>query len=156
MVSKNNKISWSDELSIDQGIIDADHMFIFGLVDEFVSRGQQFKSVEEAYDLVHQLTEYATIHFRREERLHRKVGLSNADAHEAEHRRLEEGFAEIQRVVISTDLSQLGFVSDMMGSLIQDWLVNHINVFDVPMQQHADQLRKDSKHTPPIEDLTLL
>lgn len=156
MNKESRKIEWSNDLSIDQGVIDADHKYLFDLVNDFISKGQQFKTAEEAYDLVHRLSEYSSIHFRREESLLEKVNFPHTQAHKAEHSRLEDGLAEIQRLVISTQSEKLGFVSDMMGNLIHDWLVTHIRKCDLPMKIYIDEIHEESEGTPPIEDLTLL
>lgn len=152
MSGDRGKITWSDELSIDQSLIDADHKFIFQQVDDFIARGEQFRSAEEAHELVHRLSAYASIHFRREEYLHSQINYPHAEAHRNEHLKIEDGFVEIQHLVMATDVSQLGFVSDMMGNLIRDWLHTHIRNYDVPMQQFAAELRRNARDIPDMDE----
>lgn len=147
---------WSPDLSIDQGLIDADHQYLFNLTAAFMSGGGQFNTPEQAYDLVHRLVEYASIHFRREEALLARINYPDAIDHHLEHIRLEDGLAEIQKTVITTSGDQLAFVSDLMGALINEWLVTHIRSYDLPMRAYVEQLRQSARNTPPIDDLTLL
>lgn len=156
MSTENVRIEWTPELSIDKGAIDDDHKYLFKLVNDFVSKGRCFKSAEEAYDLIRQMTEYASIHFRREEKLQQQINFPHAEAHKIEHARIEDALAEIQRMIISTKASQIGIISEKTGNLVSDWLVTHISEFDLPMKYFIDLSPQESEDTPSIDDLTLL
>ena len=81
-------ILWRDEMSVDDGVIDADHKCLIALVNDvdLVEPGPAM--LAELTVILDRLIAYARIHFEREERLQVATGFTYAQAHRARHRSL--------------------------------------------------------------------
>ena len=59
-------IEWSDRISVDGGVIDADHKHLIMISNLFLTSGSD-TSHEALCEIIDDLEHYATAHFRREE-----------------------------------------------------------------------------------------
>ncbi len=157
MARKNHKIiQWSSDLVIDNGIIDSDHRYLMKLSNEFILIEEELKSPGQAHDLINNLHEYASVHFRREEKLQELIGFPSSAAHMQEHRDLESALNDIKKLLRDPQNCDLAEISAKIANLLSEWLVVHILEHDIAMRDHADKIKQASKNMPVIDDITFL
>ena len=140
-------ISWTDALSIDDGVIDQDHKWLIGLVNEF--KTEKALPFDVLHEMVYQLERYTEIHFVREEDLQRRVGFPLHDDHVREHRSLSARVRSLhKRLHDSGDAAQL---QSEAFDLLEDWFLRHIQGHDVDMRPYAAQLRLHGATLPALE-----
>ncbi len=157
MRQQNYKIiQWSDNLVIDNGIIDSDHRYLMKLSNEFIQIEKELKSPGQAHDLINNLHEYAAVHFRREEKLQELIGFPSSATHMQEHRDLESSLGDIKKLLRDPQNCDLAMISAEIAGLLSEWLVVHILEHDIAMRDHAGKIRQASKNMPDIGDITFL
>ncbi len=157
MTQRNHKIiQWSSDLVIDNGIIDSDHQYLIKLSNEFILIEKELKSPGQAHDLINNLHEYASVHFRREERLQELIGFPSGALHMQEHRELESSLTDIKKLLRDPQNCNLGLISAKVAELLSEWLIVHILEHDIAMRDHADKIKEASKSMPAIDEITFL
>ncbi|MCP5368475.1 MAG: hemerythrin family protein [Hyphomicrobiales bacterium] len=138
-------IEWREQLSIDNGVIDADHRHLIDIVNRFEALSESFDDVSQALEILMSMRLYTKIHFEREEHLQRVSGYRFADAHRREHadliRQLETVVARAQ----DCDLRDLPRLSRETALLLRDWLVGHIIKSDLRMKPYVAAMDETAK-----------
>ncbi len=119
-------ITWSDNLVIDNSIIDEQHQIIINLINELYAEFLAGKANETLDKIIEELTEYTVIHFQTEETFFERVNYSHKKEHIEEH---SEFVNSISKFKIKLKKNEVNLSYDIMNFL-RDWLQNHILVSD--------------------------
>lgn len=162
-------IQWREAMSIDQGVIDHDHLALIGVINEFCAIAPEDASVEAFDRILRKLEIYTSVHFAREEALQRAVRYSYADAHRHEHADLIRQLAEIRADLstfkrdVSSDVKRedqvdgpeggkgqlLVFQKEIAGFL-HHWLIDHIIKSDLLMKPFAKKMGRHATKLIPL------
>ena len=146
-------IAWRDQMSIDQGIIDADHKSLIDLVNtvDAVPPGPAMQ--RDIAAILDRLNAYTRVHCRREERLQAAMHFINESAHGLYHasvmRDLDALRAQSKRRMRGRQV--LAFQRRVSVAL-HDWLIDHIVRSDSLMKPFITQLRTDAEGELPLAD----
>ena len=124
-------IEWQDNMSIDGGVIDADHKALIVLVNKVRGlRSQIDPSVMPA--LLKELTAYVEEHFARESAILADIHYPHKSEHEAKHDKLVEYASDMAKKLSKplTRDSRVELLEDLDRTL-SSWLMNHILVDDM-------------------------
>ncbi|MBI5632590.1 MAG: hemerythrin family protein [Nitrospirae bacterium] len=115
-------LEWNDTFSVHVREFDEHHKRIVDMINELREVMEQGTDHAGVADMVHNLIDYASIHFRAEERYMAQFGFAGYEAHEAEHDRFIEQVLGFQkRMSIGETV-----VPDELLRFLKDWLVKHI------------------------------
>jgi hemerythrin len=144
-------IVWRDEMSIDGGIIDADHKCLIVLVNdvESIQPGRTMRG--ELAVIMAKLDAYARLHFEREERLQIATAFTYSQAHHRRHGALMRDLAgmgaECGKV---RDLSEMGAFHVRLCDFLYHWLMDHILKVDRLMKPFVSEMRLHSEGSVPL------
>ena len=128
-------IVWRDGMSIDRGIIDADHKCLIDLVNQIDVLAAGATTQAAMAHVLAQLDAYARAHFGREEQLQIAARFTYARAHHQRHRALTRTLnsmrAENQRRL---DPNQMAALHARIRDFLHDWLLDHILHADILMK----------------------
>lgn len=117
---------WKKEYIIGVKIIDEQHQYFVGLINELygaIQNGEEDGKLGEVFD---KLISYAIYHFRTEEKYFEDFGYEGAAEHKAQHDEIKNRVLELQRR-LNEDKLKLSF--DLIDFL-EDWLVGHLKTTD--------------------------
>ena len=116
------EFQWSDDFSVGNAAIDADHQGLFALIAELHAADPAQIDLTE---IISRLEAYTAGHFAREEELMKKVGYPDFDAHVEEHEAFVEWVQTVKRTYRLAVESPF-HISDTVNKHLADWLVSHI------------------------------
>ncbi|WP_431860799.1 bacteriohemerythrin [Azospirillum sp.] len=132
-------IRWRGKLSIDGGLIDADHRHLIAIVNRFDGDCAAEGNRPALRRALSDLRQFARRHFVREERLMREAGYppERMREHENAHRTL---IARLDTLVrhyeTSTGDDALAEVVWETADLLKHWLTDHLVGFDLPLKPY--------------------
>jgi hemerythrin len=145
------RIQWREAMSVDRGIIDADHRHLIDIINRFtadVSHGDPDGA--GAVGILSALVFYAETHFAREERLQVLIGYPGHRAQHDEHRHLMAALHELIGRTASPPGADPSQVPRDLGRLLRRWLLDHIIKMDLGMAPYAEQIRRQSRGLPDL------
>ena len=132
--SNMDYFQWSDELSVNNELIDHDHQTLIDMVNELhmaVEIGQGYLILS---DILKKLAIYTQEHFQREEALMASIDYADYAAHQTQHKKLLERVTDLQRE-LNRDRAQIALET---AELLRFWLTSHILLSDKKL---ADKVR---------------
>ncbi len=130
-------VVWDDSLSVGFEILDDDHKFLVGMInnlESMIGTDVQFSDISLAVDA---LNDYADQHFRREEALMLLAGYSARVRHGGDHKKFTSLIATLIQVMsVDPKLINLQGLVDYLVT----WLINHIQISD---RAYIPQLEKN-------------
>ena len=134
-MNKNPYVSWKDEYSVGNNVLDAQHQAMFRLLNDLHEALEEGKSDKPVEALVEEAIQYAAIHFRTEERLMTESGYPNLEQHKQTHQEYVRRVDEIRRSA-EADAPYVLFL------FLKDWWLNHVTQMD---SDYAPSLKKIPK-----------
>jgi hemerythrin len=126
-------LSWQDDYEVGVPLIDAEHRYLFGLINEFHDKHASGATRGQVLLVLNRLVAYAEEHFHHEEALMAKNGYPRLAAHQALHERLYSsvfGLNErLSRETGKVDVDTLRF--------LKTWLLDHILKEDMDIGDFA-------------------
>jgi len=118
--------AWDEGIGTGVDSMDTEHRLQVSLVNALEELVRQGMDAELATRTITQLVDFTNVHFLSEELMMRLYAYPQHDAHKAEHGRLTEQVAEIQRRV------QAGEQKAALETIeaLHRWLVGHIKSMD--------------------------
>lgn len=145
-------IKWNDKLSLNNPTIDTDHRFLLKIVNKFRSRVGQFKTSDEAMEILKALQFYAEKHFGREEELQRVAKYPYREAHHNDHINL---IKKLDKLMDETKAASGDYlnneVTPKIGLFLQDWLIGHVIESDLRMKPHVEKMQETSQTMDDLE-----
>lgn len=146
-------IKWQNKMSVDGDVIDADHRYLFKIINKFQNKVGKFQSRSEAEELLFELKWYALRHFAREEGLQRDAMFSDHKKHQERHdtllRQLDEMVAETQKANKNT----INELSKKLSGILDHCLLDHIFAEDFKMKSCAEFMQVEKRNLPLLEDI---
>jgi hemerythrin len=142
-------ILWRAAMSVDGGLIDADHRHLIDLINSFTShRARDREALPHAIDTLNALKFYAETHFAREEALQRMVGYPEHERHETEHRELR---AALDGMIARAERAPMtASVVEDLGPLLRRWLLGHTLGEDLKLKPYAKAMQRHAAALPPL------
>lgn len=130
-------ITWSDDLAIDDGPIDADHRHLIGLINQIHVATQTEAPPDNISAILCDLADYSSFHFGREETLMTSVGYVNRVNHIEQH----DNFIESLSDLIGAFERGAHISNEILGFVVT-WLVLHVRVSDRDFGYHLKRHRQ--------------
>ena len=128
-------MTWTEKLSVGVGVLDEDHKRLVAMVNELYDSMQAGHGKETLGRILHDLVEYTTVHFAREEKFFAQTGYSAAAAHKQEHDTLTQQVLDVQHKYMAGASAALSI--DVLRFL-KSWLINHIQGSDQKYRPHLN------------------
>ncbi len=140
-------IVWRDEMSVDGGVIDADHKSLIALVNDVdvVEPGPEMPARLMA--ILQRLSTYARTHFEREQRLQLATGFTFAQAHEARHRTLLRELDAMCAECEHGPPEQIEAFHARLRDFLHNWLCDHIIKADLLMKPFVPRMHRHAQGT---------
>jgi len=122
-------IEWSDELSVGNEHIDAQHRDIIKMVNRLVESRDQSLNASDVSHALTSLMQFMKQHFKDEEEMMRKNGCPWLDEHVKEHIHFAERLTEIFTTA-DDDLLRRTI------PFLRDWLVGHLATEDMKSRSY--------------------
>lgn len=113
---------WADDLAIDHGPIDADHMKLVELVNRLHDATSEGRGMEVVEAILGELVGYTEEHLRREEQAMQAAGYPGLERHKESHARFVADLQQLQQRFESGSVA----VAAQLSSVLRDWLSLHI------------------------------
>jgi hemerythrin len=129
-------ITWSDDLVIDNGLIDDQHKMAIYIINRFIEMRRHFRSPAQAIEILDTLKTLTKYHFAYEEEVQRKINYPLCDQHSKMHVKLDN---QLDRIIVNlkkTNGENLTEISMETGKYLKRWLVSHILVHDMDMKPY--------------------
>lgn len=120
--SKPVFIIWKDAYSVGHDELDGQHKIIVSIINDLYVAIQSGTEHEVLGGILHRLSDYTKLHFRREEHLMEAHGFAHTAEHGILHQRMVETTEDLRRQV---SRSGGGEASEVLAFL-KDWWLNHI------------------------------
>jgi hemerythrin len=131
---------WADDLVIDKGPIDADHMKLVALVNELHTATSEGRGMEIVDKILEQLIAYTADHLQREEAHMASVNFPNLERHKLGHEKFIADLRGLQKLYEGGSIT----VASQLSTVLRDWLSLHIRRSD---REILDFIRKsEAKH----------
>ena len=135
-------LSWRDDYVIGFDMIDAEHRYLFELINEFHDRHARGEAREDVVRVLNRLVAYAEQHFQHEEGLMRTSAYPGLESQLAQHEQL---FSSVFALNDRLAKGALNIETDILRFL-KGWLVGHIVKEDMQfgdfLQRRAARLQK--------------
>ena len=145
-------IEWNENLSVDGGVIDADHRHLIAIANEFADSAAKEIDQRCLGQILVKLKKYTKDHFAREESLQLSIDYPDADAHRKAHAELIEQLDDTLRHFLDDrGKGQYDVSSQELGNLLRHWLIDHMADVDHRLRPYAMAIRTFSGGFPPLE-----
>ncbi|MDR3411651.1 MAG: bacteriohemerythrin [Formivibrio sp.] len=121
--------NWTNDLSVGNTQIDSDHKQLVDLVNKLHDAMKSGKGNTVLGEILADLIQYTSSHFKREEMLMQKINYAEFAEHKAEHTKLVGEVLELQ-TRFKTGATTL---SVSVFNFLSDWLRTHIKSRDVKL-----------------------
>jgi hemerythrin len=115
-------INWTNEFSVGIDELDLHHRHLFSLINRLYELNRNREDERQIEDILADLREYTSYHFRTEEELFRKCEYPFAGEHIEEHDHFSERLRNISEMVGRDEESAILALMDALSS----WLTGHI------------------------------
>jgi hemerythrin len=136
---------WRDEMSVDDGVIDADHKCLIALVNDVDLVGPGPAMSAELTVILDRLSAYTRTHFDREERLQLATGFTYAQAHRARHRSLVRELDAMRAECETEPPEQMVAFHARLRDFLFHWLRDHIVKADLLMKPFVPRIRRHAQ-----------
>ena len=113
---------WADDLAIDHGPIDADHMKLVELVNRLHDATSEGRGMEVVEAILAELVDYTEAHLRREEQAMQAAGFPGLERHRQSHAKFVADLRHLQQRFEAGSMA----VAAQLSAVLRDWLSLHI------------------------------
>lgn len=125
-------LSWTPDLSVGNGHLDAQHARLFQLTHEATSLLESGDGdSDKTYEVLNDITEALLKHFADEEQVLAHNGCRLLDVHKAAHLTIQLSLLEILSRAIESRLDKRALVL-----LMTDWIDGHVQEMDMLCKKH--------------------
>lgn len=146
-------IAWKNSFSIDEGVIDADHIFLIELMNDILGMIANKAAAVSVADKLINLKLFAEQHFKREEALQIAAEYPDHDLHVSLHKELIDDLVNNIRHLSENSR----FSDENNGQYLKDakrfmtrWLISHIINEDAKMKPYVSAMRWKADSMQPI------
>lgn len=116
-------MGWSEAYSVGSAMLDSDHRILLDLLGQLHDAIETGQSRSVVGSLLNVLAEYAEHHFRREEEVLARLGFPDREAHQGQHREMEDRLRAIRDRWRDGERGALG---EEVLAFLKKWLTGHI------------------------------
>lgn len=128
-------IVWQSKYETGVMSIDNDHRNLISMIENLYSAISKGESKNVIDIIVNGLSEYAIVHFNREEMLMKSIGFEGFEKHKDSHKTFADKVNSFQQMLASGQQD----ISVEVVAFLRDWLINHIQNIDM---QFVDEFKK--------------
>ncbi len=118
--------NWADDMVIDHGPIDADHLQLVELVNQLHTATSEGRGQDVVGKILDELVGYTAGHLQREERLMESLHFPNLVAHRAGHEKFMHKVLALKAQYEGGSIT----VASQLSHVLRDWLSLHIRRSD--------------------------
>jgi len=141
LVCSNDKmvsdISWKNEFSVGNELMDEQHQVLFSLINDFFHA----ESKEKVFTIFNSLFEYVELHFKEEESLMIEVNYPKFSAHIKQHNILRNKLKLLRDKLETSDPESY----NRIGIFLYNWLAKHILKSDMDYKEFVKENIKKIK-----------
>ncbi|MDX9782504.1 MAG: bacteriohemerythrin [Bacteroidales bacterium] len=134
-MEKCDTISWSEELSVNEGRIDIQHKEIFEIINRFIYEKELSSRSPRLAELLSKLTDYSLIHFREEEKFMADKSFPGLAEHKKAHKYYTRKVAIFNLNYSTPNPAD----PDDICAFLKRWWINHILELDFEYKRYIDQ-----------------
>ena len=138
-------LSWSKQYLIGNDIIDAEHIKLFALINNFHSRWTDTRDRHEISEIFRQLVAYAEMHFQHEEAIMEDAGYPSL----AEHHRIHESMVDTIFVLNKSLMENDHYLEMDTMRFVRSWLLDHILQNDYLFRDYLKRKQKETAEPSP-------
>ena len=119
-------VKWSNAFSVGVKIIDSQHMHLVSIMNNLcnaMDRGQEMKVINV---VLSELTEYAEIHFKTEEKYFHEFNYEKTEEHEAQHKEFAYKIESLKKDLKEGSKNVTADTVSFLGK----WFAEHVNDYD--------------------------
>jgi hemerythrin len=131
---------WDQSLATGNYVIDWQHQELFRRMDRLATAISREKGIGEVSDAIAFFEEYATQHFRAEEKMQQVNSFPDFDSHRRQHSEILKNI-----ILLKSELQMDGPTVELAVksmTALGNWIYGHINVLD---RKFANYLREQSQ-----------
>lgn len=134
-----NEISWINEYSVGNDLMDTQHKVLFSLINDFfMDDGKE--TIQLTFE---KISKYIKLHFKSEEKLLKEINYPKCSEHIQKHRALADKFGQIKQKLNTYNPEEY----DKIALFLYRWLANHILKEDMDYKSYAiGQKAMEFKH----------
>jgi hemerythrin len=134
-------IVWREQMSVGNDLIDEDHRYLIGVVNEIQSACNARQPPTQILPFLERLAEYTNFHFDREMRMQIKLGYPEHEEHAEAHEALKQRLATITaQIVEETHRPVIDEAAlERVLALNREWLIDHILKMDLKLRPYFSQ-----------------
>jgi hemerythrin len=121
-------VKWRTSLETGIAEIDDQHKQLFERINKLFESCNQCKGKEEVANVIKFLEDYVVTHFSAEERLQKKYGYPDFEAHKKMHEGFIESFLKLKEQIKTEGATTHSVI--LVNRIVVDWLINHIGNTD--------------------------
>jgi len=133
MTDRPERLKWTDDLSVFDSQIDAEHREFISHVDELIVAISDYAPMKSIGLIVEKINRTAISHFEHEEELMLQVGYPGLSRHTSKHRELLIEFEHLEQRF--SDIEADPFLIEM-GLRIKELLIDHLQKEDMEFRDY--------------------
>ena len=118
-------IPWKEEYSVKVKEIDDQHQYFIKILSDIYTSITEKKKEREILDLFKELSNYANLHFKTEEKYFDQFNYELADEHKEEHRKLKNEIKKFNKRYQKDSKKTFEITTELIDFL-ENWLVDHL------------------------------
>jgi len=115
-------IDWTEEFSVGVTLFDEQHKRLIAMLNKMIKDPTATTSSETVSDVITDMTQYASEHFKSEEDLMIKHGYPHTEQHRNQHQEFRE---KLVQICFATE-EKVEIVPQVMLEYLRHWLAQHI------------------------------
>lgn len=121
-----NKLIWSDNWSVGSELLDSQHEAIVRIINTLIEHRHESVTSELVSDVLNELTQYASKHFRSEEELLESVSYPDIEKQKRQHREFRVKLVQF----CTATYEHVEGVPEVLLNWLTQWWYEHINEED--------------------------
>lgn len=151
------EIKWSDQLSIDGGLLDEEHKAMIQKTNMFLKMGKTFDSADQARQFLIGLKEHLAIHTAHEEEYLQQIDFPDLQQHSKSHEKLNVEMDALLQVLDRVKFYDLTEINRRTAHFFSHFLVGHFLNEDMKMKAYSAAHRKaQDAEQDPEHDITYI
>lgn len=122
-------IVWDERYSVGVEKIDEQHEMFFGLINKLEDLTANDHFQEELPRLLNEIVEYASLHFKTEEKLMEEIGYDDLEAHKEKHRVIKEDIYHECKRIAEKEATAMDVI--WLYNYMNNWIKHHILEVDM-------------------------
>lgn len=119
-------VEWSEELSLNNEDIDAQHKKLFALTNELINHSDADAHSEIINETLYELLQYVDVHFSDEEEMLAKINYPKLE----EHRKIHRSFTRKIAMFCQDVVKGKAHIAEDLLDYLTGWIIQHTSIED--------------------------